>query len=114
MEIVAGEIATDVTHYNHNKQLKERIGQRFSLMAQGYDFGRNRIIQSRSFNRPHYDFAILARLTRWLGIGARVEDVQETKTYQTWANIRFEDQDVAYLFGLATFGAAGTKGRSKK
>ena len=92
---------------------KHPIAGRFSLMAQGYDFGRNRVIQSRAFTHPHYDFAILARLTKWFGIGARIEDVAETKSYQTWANIRFEDQDVAYLFGLATFGAATTKGRSK-
>jgi hypothetical protein len=31
-----------------------------------------------------------------------------------WANVKWEDQDVAYLFGLATFGAEGSKGRSKK
>lgn len=89
------------------------IGQRLSIMAQGYDFGRNRVVAGRRLDHPHYDFGILARLTRWLGIGARVEDAQELKTYQTWANVMFEDQDVAYLLGLASFGAATTKGRSK-
>ncbi|HAM34696.1 MAG TPA: hypothetical protein DEB40_02680 [Elusimicrobia bacterium] len=92
---------------------KDPIGKRLSIMAQGYDFSRNRVIAGRRFDHPRYDLGVLARVTRWLGIGARVEDVQELKTYQTWANIMFEDQDVAYLFGLATFGAAGTKGRSK-
>ena len=92
---------------------KEPFGNRFSVMAQGYDFGRRRSFSGRMFTHPHYDFGILARLTKWLGIGARVEDVQEVPRYQTWANVMFEDQDVAYLFGLATFGAAGTKGRAK-
>jgi hypothetical protein len=32
----------------------------------------------------------------------------------SWANVKWEDQDIAYLFGLATFGAESSKGRSKK
>ncbi|MDD5655999.1 MAG: MlaD family protein [Elusimicrobia bacterium] len=92
---------------------KSEFGRRFKVMGQGYDFGRNRVVNSRRLDHPHWDFGALARVTRWFGIGARVEDVQETKSYQTWANVMFEDQDVAYLFGLASFGAAGTKGRSK-
>ncbi len=87
--------------------------KRLSLTAQGYDFGRNRTIEGRRFTHPEYDFGIMARVNRFFGLGARVEDVQETKRYQTWANIAFEDQDIAYLFGMVTFGAAGTKGRSK-
>ena len=89
------------------------FGKRFSVMAQGYDFGRNRQYNGHMFTHPELDFGILARLTKWLGIGARVEDVQEVPRYQTWANVMFEDQDVSYLFGLATFGTAATKGRSK-
>lgn len=91
---------------------KDPILGRFSVMAQGYDFGRNRIVNSRRFNRPVYDFGVLARISRYFGIGARVEDVKEIKRYQTWANVTFEDKDLSYLFGLATFGAAGKKGRS--
>jgi hypothetical protein len=89
-------------------------GRKVSLMAQGYDFGRNRTIEGRKFTHPVYDFGIMAHINRIFGIGARVEDVQETKRYQSWANISFEDQDIAYLFGMISFGAAGTKGRSKK
>lgn len=92
---------------------KSEFGKRFSVMAQGYDFSRNRQYNGHDFTHPEYDFGILARVTKWLGIGARVEDVQEVPRYQTWANIMFEDQDVSYLFGLATFGTAATKGRSK-
>ncbi|MBI3551866.1 MAG: MCE family protein [Elusimicrobia bacterium] len=93
---------------------KDSIGKHFSLLAQGYDFGRNRTINSRKFTHPEWDFGVMARINRFFGIGARVEDVQETKRGQAWANVMFEDQDIAYLFGMATFGAAGTKGRSKK
>jgi phospholipid/cholesterol/gamma-HCH transport system substrate-binding protein len=110
----AGGARLTVTPF-YSKPVGDQIpfGNRFSVMAQGYDFGRNRSFNGRLFTKPHYDFGLLARVTRWLGVGARVEDVQEVPRYQTWANILFEDQDVAYLFGLATFGAAGTKGRSK-
>ena len=92
---------------------RDPFWKRFSVMAQAYDFGRNRVINSRVFNKPEYDFGVLAKVTKWLGFGARLEDVQETKRGQVWANISFEDTDVAYLFGMATFGAAGSKGRSK-
>ncbi len=90
------------------------FGRRFSIVAQGYDFGRNRVINGRQFTKPELDFGLLARITRWLGVGGRVEDVLEVPRYQTWANIMFEDRDVAYLFGLATFGSvAGASGGTK-
>ena len=93
---------------------QDPIGQRFSVMAQGYDFGRDRTVNGFHFTHPEYDFGILARINKFFGIGARVEDVQETKRYQTWANLTFEDKDIAYLFGMVSFGAAGSKGRSKQ
>ncbi|MBI3548672.1 MAG: MCE family protein [Elusimicrobia bacterium] len=86
---------------------------RLSLMAQGHDFGRNRVVESRRFSKPQYDFGGMFRAHRLIGIGARVEDVQEIPRYQTWVNVSFEDKDIAYLFGMTTFGVAGTKGRSK-
>lgn len=86
---------------------------RLSLFAQGYDFGRNRTIEGRRFTHPEYDFGAMVRLHRMVGLGARLEDVQETRRYQTWINVNFEDRDIAYLLGMASFGAAGTRGRSK-
>jgi phospholipid/cholesterol/gamma-HCH transport system substrate-binding protein len=102
-----GARVTVTPFYNHP------IGSHFSFMAQGYDFTRNRTINGRRFTRPVWDFAVMARLNRVFGIGARVEDVNTIKRYQTWANITFEDKDIAYLFGIASFGAAGGKSRSK-
>ena len=87
---------------------------RLSVTAQGYDFGRNRTIQGRKFTKPQYDFGILAKLHEYVSLGARVEDAYEVPRYQTWAKVMFEDKDIAYLFGMAGFGAAGSKGRSKK
>jgi phospholipid/cholesterol/gamma-HCH transport system substrate-binding protein len=92
---------------------KDPTWNRLSLQAQAYDFGRNRTVAGKLMNRPAYDAGLLARVNKYLGLGARVEDIAEVKRVMAWANVKWEDQDVAYLFGLATFGAAGTKGRSK-
>lgn len=86
---------------------------RFSLTAQAYDFGRNRTISAKVFDRPAVDFGVLGKVNKYVGVGARVEDIAEVHRFMTWVNVKWEDQDIAYLFGLATFGAAGTKGRSK-
>jgi hypothetical protein len=93
---------------------KDPFWGRFSLTAQAYDFGRNRTINAKVFDKPAYDAGVLARINKYLGIGARIEDIAVVKRVMTWANVQFEDQDVAYLFGLASFGAAGSKGRSRK
>ncbi|HVE13628.1 MAG TPA: MlaD family protein [Elusimicrobiota bacterium] len=86
---------------------------RFSVMGQAYDFGRDRTFNSHHFTHPEYDVGVMARITRLIGVGARVEDLQEIARYQSWINVSFEDKDIAYLFGLTTFGLAGSKGRTK-
>lgn len=92
---------------------QDPIGKRFSFMVQAYDFGRNRTVDSKLLNKPEYDMGLIAHINRFFGIGGRVEDLAEASRFETWLNVSFEDKDIAYLFGLATFGAAGTKGRSK-
>jgi len=85
---------------------------RFSVMGQAYDFGRKRTFNGRYFNQPEYDVAALGRVSKVIGVGVRGEDLAEASRYQTWVNVNFEDKDIAYLFGLISFSAAGTKGRS--
>jgi len=85
---------------------------RFSVFGQAYDFGRDRIVNSRHMKGAQVDLGGMVRLHRIVGVGARVEDISETSRYQTWANVTFEDKDISYLFGLVTFGASGKKGRS--
>ncbi len=103
----AGGLRLTITPFYQND-----FGKRLSIMGQAYDFGRNRVVNARALNHPIYDAGVMVRATRWLGVGARVEDIQVVRVFATWVNVLFEDQDLAYLFGLATFGAAGTKGRS--
>lgn len=92
---------------------KDKFWKRFSLVGQAYDFGRDRTVEGRRFHSPVYDFGIMGRINRIFGIGGRVEDIATIKRYQTWVNVTFEDKDIASLFGVATFGASGTRGRSK-
>jgi len=92
---------------------KDPFWSRFSAVAQGYDFSRNRNIEGVQFDKPEFDVGITAKVHKYVTLGARVEDVAQVPRVMTWANVMWEDKDIAYLFGLATFGAAGTKGRSK-
>ncbi|MEK7232209.1 MAG: MlaD family protein [Elusimicrobiota bacterium] len=93
---------------------KDPMLGRVSVTAQAHDFGRNRTIEGRRFSKPVYDLGALVKVQKYVGIGGRVEDIQEVPRYQTWLKVAFEDSDIAYLFGMVSFGAAGSKGRSKK
>ena len=93
---------------------KDKLLSRLSIFGQGYDFARNRTVDGKLMNHPEYDFGAQVRLHPVVGVGARVEDVQATKRYQTWVNVLWEDKDIAYMLGMVSFGAAGSKGRSKK
>ncbi|MBI5201218.1 MAG: hypothetical protein HY925_06500, partial [Elusimicrobia bacterium] len=84
-----------------------------SVIGEAYDFGRNRTVEGRRLDHPILAAGVFAQLHKFVGLGARVEDMQEVARYQTWVNVAFEDKDVAYLLGMVSFGAAGTKGRSK-
>ena len=91
---------------------KNPIGKHFSLFAQAYDFGQNRIVNGKAFNKPSYDAGILAWVNKYWGVGARVEDIGLYPVFQGWLHVNFEDKDISYLFGLMAYGAAGAKGRS--
>ncbi|MBI5246746.1 MAG: MCE family protein [Elusimicrobia bacterium] len=92
---------------------KDPLLGRVSVMGQAHDFGRNRTIAGRVFSKPAYDIGAAVRVHKYVSVGGRVEDVAEVPRYQTWFKVMFEDTDIAYLFGIASFGAAGSKGRSK-
>ncbi|MBI4056768.1 MAG: hypothetical protein HY399_04390 [Elusimicrobia bacterium] len=88
------------------------ILDRIVLLGEGYDFLRNRTIAGRRFDHAEYDAGGELILHRMLSVGIRVQDLQETKRTQYTVRVTFEDKDIAYLLGLITFCAAGTKGRS--
>ncbi len=93
---------------------KDPVLGRLSVVAQAHDFGRNRIIEGRRFDKPAYDIGAQVKVQKFVSLGGRVEDLATVPRYQTWLKVAFEDTDIAYLFGMVSFGAAGSKGRSKK
>lgn len=93
---------------------KDPMLGRLSVVAQAHDFGRNRIIEGRRFDKPAYDVGALVKVQKYVSLGGRVEELATVPRYQTWLKVAFEDTDIAYLFGMVSFGAAGSKGRSKK
>ncbi len=46
------------------------------------------------------DIALSMRLTKWLFLGARYEDVALSEIFNAFLNVKFEDEDIAYLLGL--------------
>jgi len=55
---------------------------------------------SKTKDWPGIDLSLRLRLAKWLYVGSRYEDIQYTKALNASLNISFEDEDVAYLFGL--------------
>ncbi len=46
------------------------------------------------------DLSAKLKLTKWLYLGTRCEDIANTSSINTMLNITFEDEDIAYLLGL--------------
>jgi len=61
--------------------------------AETYNFSKTR-------SSPQIDFDLKFRLAKWLYLGARYEDVAVSEVLNTSLNVRFEDEDIAYLLGL--------------
>ncbi|MEM4368248.1 MAG: hypothetical protein QXO21_04485, partial [Candidatus Anstonellales archaeon] len=63
------------------------------LTAETYNF-------SKTKSLPTIDLEMKFRLTRWLYLGARYEDVSLSEVLNAYLNITFEDEDITYLLGL--------------
>ena len=79
---------------------------RFTLFAEGSEFGRNRRIKDRAFNDPRYDVGAEVAVNRYISAGLRVNDLAETKRVNYTTRVLFEDKDIKYLFGFAALGAS--------
>lgn len=80
---------------------KDPLWGRISLLGEGNDFSRNRVIKGRKFNTPRYDVGFDFKLNKNAQVGMRISDIMEVKRVNYTAKILFEDKDLAYLFGLA-------------
>jgi len=76
------------------------IWGRFSLLAEGNEFHRNRRIRGRYFNDPRIDAGIEFKVNKYLETGMRITDLLEVKRFNCSAKILFEDKDISYLFGV--------------
>ncbi|OGR83301.1 MAG: hypothetical protein A2636_00655 [Elusimicrobia bacterium RIFCSPHIGHO2_01_FULL_64_10] len=77
------------------------------LNAQAFDFGRDERIgragRERRFRDPHYNVGLRYKVTRWMDLGAAVEDLAELQQVNLSTHLIFEDKDLAYLFGFVSF-----------
>lgn len=74
----------------------------FYVYGEGTDFGRNRVINGRKFDKADLSIGAGTWATKNLGFGVRYDDMLETKTFQATMNLSFEDKELAGLLGLAS------------
>ncbi len=93
----AGGVALEVKpFYNHE------FLQRFTAGVEFTDWGRDRTINGRLFNKPNLSYGVDYRVSKYFSVGAWMRDVMETNYFNVKANISFNDQDISSFFGLAT------------
>ncbi|MCX7715959.1 MAG: MlaD family protein [Endomicrobia bacterium] len=63
------------------------------LNLETYNFSKMKVL-------PNVDFGVKFKLTKWLYFGARYENILASEVLNTSVNVRFEDEDIAYLLGL--------------
>lgn len=80
---------------------------RFTFSGEFTDWGRDRIINKRQFNKPNLSYGVDFRFNRYFSVGAWARDALETNDFAIKANISFNDKDISSLFGLAA--AAGAR-----
>ncbi|HVO33800.1 MAG TPA: MlaD family protein [Elusimicrobiota bacterium] len=76
---------------------------RLEFIGQGFDFGRDAIINGRHMTNPNYTAGALYRVNQWVKAGVQAEDIAETTDLHGVVNVSFEDKDIAYLLGFTSF-----------
>ncbi|MBR4591656.1 MAG: MCE family protein [Elusimicrobiaceae bacterium] len=92
----AGGIALELKPFYKNDFLS-----RFTVGGEFSDWGRDRVINGREFNKPNLSYGVDFRFNRYFSAGAWARDVLETNDFAVKANISFNDQDISSFFGLA-------------
>ena len=100
---IGGTFYDKITVYGGLIRSYGGVGMR--LFPLGYkskllEFGVETYNFSKSRSTPQVDLSAKLKLTRWLYIGTRCEDVATESKVNTMLNITFEDEDIAYLLGL--------------
>lgn len=74
----------------------------FYIYGEGTDFGRNRYINGRLFDKPDISIGAGTWATKNLGFGVRYDDMLEASSFQATMSLSFEDKELAALLGLAS------------
>ncbi len=98
----AGGVALELRPFHDTEFL-----DRFTFTGEFSDWGRDRTINGRLFNKPNISYGVDFRFNRYFSVGAWARDALETNNFAVRANISFNDQDISSFFGLAA--VAGTK-----
>ncbi len=77
------------------------IVKNFALYGEATDFGRNRTVNGRLFDKPFYAIGAQVWINKNVAINARYNDIAEASAFQIGANLSFEDKELASLLGLA-------------
>jgi phospholipid/cholesterol/gamma-HCH transport system substrate-binding protein len=76
-----------------------------SVILEGSEFARDRVIKDRRFNSPRFDAGVDVALNKYVSMGIRLNDMLETKRVNYTTRVMFEDKDISYLLGLASLGS---------
>ena len=76
----------------------------FSVYGEITDFGRNREINGKRFDKAKAAVGVRSFVTKNVGVGIRYNEMleKEASAVQLTANLSFEDKELASLLGLAT------------
>lgn len=72
-----------------------------SVYGEGTDFGRNRVINNRLFDKPNLALGASADITKNIALGVRYDDMLEAGSLQFTGTLTFEDKELASLLGIA-------------
>lgn len=96
----AGGVAVEVKPFYQSD-----FWQRLVVGAEFSDWGRDRVINNRLFNKPNLAYGVDFRVNRYVTVGAWARDVLETNDFAVKANISFNDEDISSFFGVAAASA---------
>lgn len=96
----AGGVAVEIKPFYRND-----FWQRLVVGAEFSDWGRDRVINNRLFDKPNLAYGVDFRVNRYVTVGAWARDVLETNDFAVKANISFNDEDISSFFGVAAASA---------
>jgi phospholipid/cholesterol/gamma-HCH transport system substrate-binding protein len=90
-------------HYRPFQNTSAPVLNRLDLVVQGFDFGRDAVINGRHFDKANYTAGARMKVNDWVTAGVQAEDIAETSDVNGLVNVSFEDKDIAYLLGFVSF-----------